>query len=322
MFTKSQASLIKAGLAELDLNRPLQQAQRAQFDSYFDFYNFDFSLSDNALFHTAGCNLIGNFEIVSQYFLPLDKKPRGTIILLHGYLDHSGLYFRVIEHCLMQGFAVLIFDMPGHGLSSGKAASIDSFDRYSESLLALLEIMETQDIEGPWHIVGQSTGSAVMIDCLLKEKFPRHLPLEKFIGLAPLLRPFAWKTSQYLFAMSRLFLSSTKRKFSQNSHDQVFLDFLKFKDPLQSKRLQRDWISAMLAYNKDFSNAKPSTKPIHIVQGTADTTVDWEYNLPRFADKFPAVNIEKIEGARHHLVNESEPYRRQVLALLDKALAS
>jgi alpha-beta hydrolase superfamily lysophospholipase len=53
------------------------------------------------------------------------------------------------------------------------------------------------------------------------------------------------------------------------------------------------------------------------VQGTGDTTVDWRYNTQAIARKFPRAHINTIPGARHHLVNESQPYRDSLYQLLD-----
>ena len=53
------------------------------------------------------------------------------------------------------------------------------------------------------------------------------------------------------------------------------------------------------------------------MQGTDDTTVDWRYNLPRLSEKFPAASTHIIDGARHHLVNESEEFRIKLFGILD-----
>lgn len=322
MFTISDASAIRRGLGELDFTKSLAEPSSSAFDRYFEFYKFDSSVTGDYASHSAGIIHASAFDIVTQYFKPLSKNSQGTIVLLHGYFDHSGIYQHVIKHCLDQNFGVVVFDMPGHGLSSGKAASIESFEFYSDVLLHLLDVMKSSALPGPWHLLGQSTGGAVMIDCLLKNRFAKQFPLSKYVALAPLLRPYAWKTSRILFSLSRLFFSSTKRKFSENSHDQRFLDFLRFQDPLQSRRLMRDWILAMMKYQKEFELAQVNETSLHIIQGTADTTVDWKYNLGKFKSKFPNALIEKIPDARHHLVNESEAYRNQVFAAIDRALKS
>ncbi len=232
--------------------------------------------------------------MLTKYFKPGEKNSRGTVVLLHGYFDHAGIYQHVIRHCLDQGLGVVIFDMPGHGLSSGEVASIESFDVYCKVLLRLLESMQNAGLPGPWHLLGQSTGAAVMIDCLLKNRFSKQFPLTKFIALAPLLRPYAWQTSRLLFSLSRLFLSSTKRKFSENSHDRQFLDFLNFEDPLQSRRLMRDWILAMMKNQQQFALAQINHTPLHFIQRTADTNADCQYNLENFKSNLPNTTNEQI----------------------------
>lgn len=334
MFTSSDALKIRQSLGELDFKTSNAEPLSSAFDAYFEFYKFDASVTGKETSHSAGViqvarsncesalESVAAFKIVTQYFKPTDKVIKGTVVLLHGYFDHAGIYQHIIKHCLDQGLCVVVFDMPGHGLSSGKAASIESFEVYCDALLGVLEAMVSAGLSGPWHLVGQSTGAAVMIACLLKNRFSKNLPLSKFLALAPLLRPYAWQTSRILFSLSRYILSSTKRKFSENSHDQQFLDFLKFQDPLQSRRLMRDWILAMVKYQEEFELAEVNETPLHIIQGTADTTVDWKYNLEKFEAKFPNALVEQIPDARHHLVNESETYREQVFAALDRALKS
>ena len=44
---------------------------------------------------------------------------RGTVLICHGYFDYVGLYRHLIAHVLELGYAVLAYDLPGHGLSSG-----------------------------------------------------------------------------------------------------------------------------------------------------------------------------------------------------------
>jgi alpha-beta hydrolase superfamily lysophospholipase len=144
--------------------------------------------------------------------------------------------------------------------------------------------------------------------------------MASYVLLAPLLRPFGWNKSRVLFSISKPFLASTKRAFSQNSHDEEFLNFLKYDDPLQSKRLKRDWILAMINYQRDFTAAPSSSAALKIVQGTADTTVDGPYNTAQIQAKFPNAGVYLVEQARHHLVNESPPYREQVFKLLDDFL--
>ncbi|MEB3734885.1 alpha/beta hydrolase [Halopseudomonas pachastrellae] len=47
---------------------------------------------------------------------------------------HMGLYRHLIQWGAGAAYAVLAFDLPGHGLSSGERASIDCFLRYQKVL--------------------------------------------------------------------------------------------------------------------------------------------------------------------------------------------
>jgi hypothetical protein len=127
MFTSSDAAAIRRGLGEIDFTAPLAEPLSSAFELYFDFYRFDSSVIGAGTSHAAGIIHAAGFEVVAQYFQPVGRDSQGTVVLLHGYFDHSGIYQHIIKHCLDQNFAVVVFDMPGHGLSSGKVASIESF---------------------------------------------------------------------------------------------------------------------------------------------------------------------------------------------------
>jgi len=61
--------------------------------------------------------------------------------------------------------------------------------------------------------------------------------------------------------------------------------------------------------------------PLRIVQGDADKTVDWRYNL-KFLEEHADADILHIGGARHHLVNESEAIRAQMFSWISGFLHS
>ncbi|MFT4863285.1 MAG: alpha-beta hydrolase superfamily lysophospholipase [Pseudohongiellaceae bacterium] len=315
MFTRADADSIRGRLGEPFA--PNSSLPDGLFSDYFSFYGFGLLDSFHRARHYAGKVPVGSNQVVVQHFQSAAASASGTVFLLHGYLDHAGLYKHIIDYCLKRNFKVVIFDQIGHGLSTGEPASIDSFDSYAQALRQVLQQALKADLPRPWNVVGQSTGGAVILDSLQKHYREITDEMASYVLLAPLLRPFAWKKSRVLFAMSKPFIASTKRAFSQNSHDEEFLRFLKQDDPLQSKRLKRDWIVAMIHYQRDFAAASPSAVPLKIIQGTGDTTVDWQFNIDQIQAKFPNAVIHLIEQARHHLVNESPLYRDQAFALLD-----
>ncbi len=318
MFGPENARKLRESLGPVNFQIPTKRT--GLLDSYCNFYGLDFGSSQQTITHSIGSITSNEFTVVCQHFqVPLAQQ-RGTAFLCHGYFDHAGIYNHLIEHCLRTGFSVVIFDLPGHGLSSGEVASIDSFRQYSAALMVCLEIARQQLVHSPWLLIGQSTGAAVIIDALLQEALADRHQFAAYALLAPLLRPRNWYRSKLMFEISRWFLQSTPRTFANNSHDAEFLKFLRYSDALQSQRLPRDWVMAMIDYQRRFARSPQHSEALHIIQGSGDGTVDWEYNLPKFLEKFPQAKSHMIANAGHHLVNESKPYRDKVFALLDAVI--
>ena len=332
MFSKSNANQLRGNLESMKF---LQGGGESSFElgasasqgytAYKQYYGLNFSELDLELKSaksTSGTFSSGTYELVCQHFLPSTQPPRKTAFLLHGYFDHAGLYRHLIEHLLNRDIAVIIFDLPGHGLSSGVTASISSFHEYSAAFVECLTLAKQQQVASPWIAIGQSTGSAIIMDALLEKRLEtgaaKDFTLQDFILLGPLLRPRQWLRSKILFSLSRLFVAATPRKFNKNSHDAEFLEFLKSKDELQSRILPRDWVLAMMDYINRFEASPRHEQSLQIIQGRGDGTVEWEKNIPKILEKFPSSKVHWVDEAGHHLVNESVSYREQVFALIDQ----
>lgn len=285
---------------------------------YVRYYGIDFASRYPDLLHAFGYFEAAGHMLAVHAWMP--PNPRGTVMVCHGYFDHVGLYRHVIDHLLKRGFAVLAYDLPGHGLSSGPRAAIEDFRIYREVLIQCLE-KKANHFPKPWHVVAQSTGGAIIIDlALYGARIGAEFPFEKVILLAPLVRPAGWRLGSLKHALISPFTDSVRRVFPTNSNDPEFLHFLRNLDPLQSKMLSARWVSALKKWIPSIESApKVSISPV-VIQGDRDTTVDWRHNLEVIQDKFHEPDIHILEGARHQLVNESEPYRERIAGILDKHL--
>lgn len=282
---------------------------------YQSFYGLDMPGMDGVQ-RRLGCFRVHEYEIVAQAWWP--EQPHATLLILHGYYDHMGLYRHVVEWGLQMGFAVLACDLPGHGLSSGTRASINEFDEYQAVLAGLFEQARRLDLPRPWHLLGQSTGGAIAIDHLLHQ--PDDSELGRTILLAPLVRPRAWLRSRISYELVRRFVQQIPRTFSDNSGDPAFLDFVQRRDPLQPDILPTAWVGALSRWIPRIEGAAASGLSPIIIQGEADMTVDWRYNLTVLERKFAAPEILRLPGARHHLVNEREALRREYFDFLSERL--
>ncbi|WP_372874790.1 alpha/beta hydrolase [Pseudomonas sp.] len=283
-------------------------------EAYRRFYGFEGLPTEGSL---LGYFQVGAYRIAAQVWWP--REPRGTLLLLHGYYDHSGLFRHVIEWALGMGFAVLAVDLPGHGLSSGARASIDDFAEYQLVLQGALEQAAALDLPQPWHLCGQSTGGAILIDYLLTGKPAAEVG--EAILLAPLVRPRAWAWSQLSYRLLKPFVREIPRRFSDNSSDPEFIDFVLNRDPLQARSLPTAWVGALSQWVPRIEGAARSLRSPLIVQGEADMTVDWPHNLDILQDKFAAPEILRLAEARHHLANESPALRQRYFDFLRERLA-
>ncbi len=264
--------------------------------------------------HRWGVLHTGDYTIACHYWHPV-VAAKGTVFLVHGYFDHVGLYGHLVHYLLARDYSVVAFDLPGHGLSSGERVSIASFDHYAEVFDAVLT-RAAAHFPRPWRAVGQSTGGAVILKCLLEQRgdTPQfaHIAL-----LAPLVHPYRWTWNKLVYLVAHRFIKRIGRKFVTNSGNRAFLQFLSGQDPLQDRYIPLEWIGAMKRWTENFRRLPVSSFPVCIVQGDRDTTLDWRYNLKVLAHKLPNAKIHIVPGARHHLANETPELRSQIFAAMD-----
>ena len=302
---------LRANLQPLAAGQPLSSEALA----YQRFYGLDFAQRSPAVKRQLGRFNAGGYEIVSQVWWP-DAPPVATLFVIHGFYDHMGLYRHVIEWGLNHGFVVIACDLPGHGLSSGERASIGDFYQYQEALQGLFIEAQSLNLPQPWHLIGQSTGGAVVLDHLLHhgEQSPAQ---GQAILLAPLVRPKDWQWSKFSYYLLRPFVKGIERRFSENTNDPDFMPFLQA-DPLQPVRLPTAWVGAMARWIPRVEALPPSARQPLVIQGQADKTVDWEHNLKVLDAKFNHPQVLLIPQARHHLANETADIREEYFAFLDR----
>ena len=302
---------LRASLQPLAAGQPLSSEGLA----YQRFYGLDFPHRPAPVKRQLGRFSAGGYDLVSQVWWP-DAAPVATLFLIHGFYDHMGLYRHVVEWGLNHGFVVIACDLPGHGLSSGERASINDFAQYQATLQGLFIEAQSLQLPQPWHLCGQSTGGAIVLDHLLH--YGEQSPAQgQAILLSPLVRPRDWGWSKFSYYLLRPFVKGIARRFSENSNDPDFLPFLQA-DPLQPVRLPTAWVGALARWIPRIEGASPSTRLPLVIQGQDDKTVDWQHNLEVLKGKFNQPQVLLLPGARHHLANETAEIREQYLAFLDR----
>ena len=292
---------------------------------YCSYYQIDFSESLPKSEHYLGSFDALGYRMAMHYFVPASVK--GTVFIFHGYFDHVGLYGHLIKHCLEQNLAVVAYDLPGHGLSSGRPTAIQSFEDYQVVLNGCLNLC-VEHLKEPLYAVGQSTGGAVLVDHILNRPEPsaeselKQQIFKKVVLLAPLVRPVGWNSALIMHTVVGPFLSTWRRVFSENSNDPSFIKFLKKHDPLQSRIMSMEWIAALRRWIKKIERTPPVDAKVSIVQGRRDMTVDWRHNITIIQQKISQVDVHYLPKGRHHLVNESVEIRSEVFGFIDEAFSA
>ena len=153
----------------------------AGLQDYLHFYDLDFSQRYPGAQYNAGTIQSGQFSLFTQrWLLP---NARANLLLVHGYFDHAGIYDKLIDYGLSRGCSVLIFDLPGHGLSTGERAVIDDFADYGRAVNAVIGGARLPPL--PLYALGQSTGCAALIlNCVPQSTFHSDVPSDGSIPSA------------------------------------------------------------------------------------------------------------------------------------------
>ncbi|MFK7975974.1 MAG: alpha/beta hydrolase [Halioglobus sp.] len=307
-MTPEQLDTLRSGLTAVGH----QPSQLALIECYVDFYGLDFSSRFPSLTYQLGSVESSGYSLAVHQW----TQPEATcnLLLVHGYFDHTGIFGKLVEWAVSQNCNVLIFDLPGHGLSTGEQASITDFKHYAQAIDDVLRAVKLPDL--PLLAMGQSTGGAALVE------YARHFtwPFAATVLLAPLIRPMGWNKINIAQRVVRVFTKRIPRNFATNSSDSDFLAFLKT-EPLQSQHTSLRWVDALRNWLSDLAFEDLGVGPALIVQGDNDGTVDWQYNLPKLAQLFPESTIENVSGAGHQLANESQALRDHYLAKVEHYLA-
>ncbi|ADU30442.1 alpha/beta fold hydrolase [Evansella cellulosilytica] len=286
------------------LNHALQQ--------YLSFYHFQIELIDE---YRCGFEKVNEKKLFIQFFLR--QQAKGVVYLVHGYLDHSGGLSKTVNTLLQNNYQVVVLDLPGHGFSNGEKGMITSFEHYVDAVEVGYKMIKRYLADDRVYALGHSTGAAILFHALAEEK----IETEGLLLVAPLYLPFQWSLLKRLLFFSGKLFPQKKRGFKRNSNDVMYRQFVKH-DPLQVKVLKAQWIEALSEWQMQFTDCPLVDRPVYILQGTKDTTVDWRKNIRFYQTKCKDFQVALFHRARHQLLNEHREIRLHVYRQLNSFLDS
>lgn len=248
--------------------------------------------------HEMGTVRCDNLRLVVHAWIP--RAATGTVVLVHGYYSHSGIWSEHIRRLLGKNVAVVALDLPGHGLSDGTRLDADSFPQYAKGLRALEDSMAAR-APRPWSLVGHSLGGGIVLDRALHGSFP----YSKVLLIAPMLRYRNWNWVGTVLPVVSAFAPYVERKHvSLSSADTAFRDRI-LTDPLEGWRTSTHWLRIVRTWN---ASLKPPDRPgveWMLLQGGLDQTIDWRWGTEWLRTNTPGLRTRHFPLARHHLLNEA-----------------
>jgi alpha-beta hydrolase superfamily lysophospholipase len=99
-----------------------------------------------------------------------EGKPRAAIALVHGLGEHVGRYAHVAAALTGQGYALLGFDLRGHGKSGGPRGHTTSYDALMDDIAAFLVQVDGRLPGLPRFLYGHSLGGNLVLNYALRRK--------------------------------------------------------------------------------------------------------------------------------------------------------
>ncbi|RMG98580.1 MAG: alpha/beta hydrolase [Chloroflexi bacterium] len=98
-----------------------------------------------------------------QYWLP-DTPPKATLIIIHGFGEHSGRYMNIVNYLVPKGYAIYSFDHRGHGRSPGQRGHINHISEFRNDVHAFVQLIRQQTPDLPLFLYGHSMGGLIVLD--------------------------------------------------------------------------------------------------------------------------------------------------------------
>ena len=250
-------------------------------------------------------------------------KPKGTICLVHGHGEHIGRYEHVAAALTEQGYALLGFDLRGHGKSGGPRGHLPSFEAFMMDIDRFLEETAGRYPGVPQFLYGHSLGGILVLNYALRRK-PR---LAGVICTAASLRT-ALEEQKVKVVMARVMgalmpamtIASGLDPKTLSCDPAVVQTYVS--DPLVHDRMTLGFGKIMLtAIPWTFEHAGELQLPLLIMHGTKDM-LGYPRGSQEFAGLAPKdkVTLKMWDGFYHEIHNE--PGKAEVFKVMTDWLAA
>jgi alpha-beta hydrolase superfamily lysophospholipase len=236
-----------------------------------------------------------------------------SLVTVHGFSAHCGLYRHVGAALAARGIAVTAFDCRGHGRSDGRRGHVEAFDDFVADLGEVVAWARQREPGLPWAVLGHSLGGTIALAFALADaRADRPAAL---VLVAPWLKlrmkvPAPKRLAANLLArvLPTLSLANGLRAEEISRNPEVRAGF--YQDPLVHHTASAGWFMATLraqAYVR--THAEQLGVPTLMLLAGDDRIVANDANLAFARSAGATVEVRTYDGLYHELYLEPEAER-------------
>lgn len=247
----------------------------------------------------------------------LESGKNQWLIVTHGLGEHSARHRHLFD-LFSEHYNICLYDLRGHGLSSGKRGYIESFEDYSKDLCELISCLTTEYSMKEYVLFGHSMGGLIVSDLMQNrgEKLKIY-PKKVFLSspavsgtgfLGNLFNIMPSKFINKIKALPSMQLSGLL-DLSKLSHDpRVYESYVT--DDLNILKIHSHLILELVMRSKEvFSRPLGVKSELYCVYGTLDGLVDANRIKNYFQTLEKKAVLCEVQGGYHELHNEIKKYR-------------
>lgn len=246
-------------------------------------------------------------EMYSRGWAPKGK-PKAAVALVHGHGEHIGRYAHVGAALTEKGFALLGFDLRGHGKSGGPRGHTPTYDSLMDDIAAFLVQVDGRYPGLPRFLYGHSLGGNLVLNYALRRK----PDINGIIATGPWLKlafqPPATKVTlgRIMNGIAPGFTQASGLDTKMLSHDPAVVTAYE-NDPLvHSKISARLFVGIYESGLWALEHAADFPLPLLIMHGSADGLTSAEASK-QFAEKAgKKATLRLWDGFYHETHNEPE----------------
>lgn len=237
------------------------------------------------------------------------QREKGIIIISHGFAEHSGYYFDLMQFLMEQGYGVYALDHRGHGRSVEERGHLERFELFLEDLDVVVDFVHKKHPMLPVYMFGHSLGGLIAFHYGIL--YPEKLEGQIFTGAAvgnptgtAMIPGFLFKFLNKYFRQLRIY-----QAFSHRATRNLEVQKKSKADPLLLKYATVGFYYEFIyrGVNAAKKEAENYQLPCLFLHGRADRIIPYQASASIFERIFSKDKELKLyDGLYHELIQEPE----------------